>query len=243
MSPLRTRGLLPEDAQYFAPAALEKLREAQRDLQFLLNRGYPMKSAMTFVGNHHQLTTRQALAVTRATAATERLVQRAQKRLLPPDIAGKSVYIDGFNLIITLEVALSNGMLFIGQDGCLRDLAELRGTYRLIPQSAAAIELIRQALLDIGAAAAIFLLDEPVSNSGRLKTQIYETDWPLPVKVQIVRSPDALLKQLPQVITSDAIILDACQIWFNMAAYMMSQYAPLQTCSRLIDLTIAHRKD
>lgn len=53
-----------------------------------------------------------------------------------------TIYIDGFNLIITLEIALSKGTLIRGSDGCIRDLAGLRGTYKLIDKTDYAIELI-----------------------------------------------------------------------------------------------------
>ena len=37
------------------------------------------------------------------------------------------LFIDGFNLIITLEVALSGSSVLLGKDQVLRDLAGLRG--------------------------------------------------------------------------------------------------------------------
>lgn len=231
-----TRGLRDDDDRYFAPPQISRLRTAQEELRFLLDRGYPIKSAGTFVGNHHQLTIRQLLAVTRSTSSSVNLRNREAKRLPPGKLAGRTVYIDGFNQIISLEVALSYGMLFIGQDSCVRDLAELRGTYRLIPQTEISIEIIRDTLWGLSVSKAVFLLDEPVSNSGRLKTKIYELDWPMPVEVQIIRSPDAALKRLPCVITSDSVILDECESWFNLTAYVIRTREEFKTLGRLVDL-------
>ena len=230
------RGLEPDDDRAFAPETSSKLAGAQRELRFLLDRGYPQKSAMTFIANHHQLTSRQSLAIMRSTAATEAIAARESKRLQPGDLAGQTIYIDGFNQIITLEVALSGGVLLRGQDGCVRDLAELRGTYRLIPLTDAAIEIVRENCSLLEVSRVVIMLDEPVSNSGRLKTKIYERDWPTPVDVIIVRSPDAELKKLPRVVTSDSIILDSCASWFNMTAYAMEACPEFRVPSRLVRL-------
>ena len=43
----------------------------------------------------------------------------------------ETVHIDGFNTIITLEVALSGSHVFCCRDDVLRDLAGLRGTHAL----------------------------------------------------------------------------------------------------------------
>ena len=80
--------------------------------------------------------------------------------------------IDGFNIVITLEVLLSDSLLFSCMDGTIRDLAALRGTYRLIPETADAVRLIFDILQEASVGKVNILLDEPVSNSGRLKSLI-----------------------------------------------------------------------
>ena len=234
MNENKIRGFVNDDDKVFGSIAIPKLKTAQEELHFLLDRGYPMKSAMTFVGNHHQLTVRQALAVVRAAASQRNLALRKEKQR--DEIKGQTVYIDGFNIIITLEVALSDGMLFVGQDGCIRDLAELRGSYRLIPQTDKAIVLIRDALSKLEAGSVVFYLDQPVSNSGRLRAKIYEIDWPMFVTVNITRRPDVLLKKLPCVVTGDFIILDECESWYNMTAYILNQAGLWRSQTRLIRL-------
>lgn len=80
--------------------------------------------------------------------------------------------IDGFNLIITLEVALSGSPILLGKDGVFRDLAGLRGTYRLIDKTDTALNLIGKILRELNVPWVRFYLDSPVSNSGRLKSKI-----------------------------------------------------------------------
>ena len=57
------RGYVPEDERNFAPEALAGLRTASRQVLFLINEGYDLKQATTFVGNHYLLSERQRLAI------------------------------------------------------------------------------------------------------------------------------------------------------------------------------------
>lgn len=56
------------------------------------------------------------------------------------------MYIDGFNTVITLEIALCQSLLLRCMDGTIRDLAGLRGTYRLIEETPQAVQIIADAL-------------------------------------------------------------------------------------------------
>jgi hypothetical protein len=64
------------------------------------------------------------------------------------------------------------------------------------------------------------LLDEPVSNSGRLKTLIAETAEAcrFELDIQIRKDVDRALYVHENVMTSDSIILDHCKSWINLAA-------------------------
>lgn len=51
-------------------------------------------------------------------------------------------------MIISIEVALSGGTLVIGSDGNIRDLAGLRGTYKIIDKTEEALNLIGKILIN-----------------------------------------------------------------------------------------------
>ena len=72
---------------------------------------------------------------------------------------------------------------------------------------------------------AVFYLDAPVSNSGRLKTQIIETlqAFHYEIEVNVINDVDRVLEKLDNVITSDAIILDKCKSWINLNADIIQQ--------------------
>ena len=69
-------------------------------------------------------------------------------------------------------MALSDSLLLRCMDGTVRDLAALRGTCRLIDKTTRAIEMVGRMLEKGGVGKAVFYLDSPVSNSGRLKERI-----------------------------------------------------------------------
>ena len=210
------RGSIPADKQYFAPEALEKLRKASRHVCYLVNEGYDLKMAYTFVGNHFSLSERQRLAIARSIATTEQLTLRKTKE--KTSVKSEEVWIDGFNTVITLEVMLCNSILFDCMDGTVRDLAALRGSYRIIPETETAIKNLLDILTEMQVSTVHILLDEPVSNSGRLKTLIAEIGekYSLNLDIQIMKEVDKELYSKENVITSDSIVLDNCKNWINL---------------------------
>ncbi len=66
-----------------------------------------------------------------------------------PRYRGRDVFIDGFNIVIMLEVLLSDSILFSCMDETVRDLSALRGTYRIIPETQGAVRLLLEALREM----------------------------------------------------------------------------------------------
>ena len=215
------RGYVPEDERNFSPEAVEKMKIASRHILYLINEGYDPKQATVFVGNHFQLSERQRLAIMRSVASDQDRIKRKSKQLSLSELNGTEVWIDGFNIVITLEVLLSDSLLFTCMDGTIRDLAALRGTYRLIPETTDAVRLILDILQEASVGKVNILLDEPVSNSGRLKSLIAETagsKYCFDLDIRILKDVDRTLYGKEGVITSDSIILDHCSSWINLTS-------------------------
>ncbi len=217
------RGYEPKDAVEFGPKALQKLNAAAQELVFLMNRGYDTKTASTFIGNHHLLSERQRLALARIISAREALKTREEKRLASPP---ESLVLDGFNTIITLEVALSGSLLLEGMDGTIRDLAGLRGSYRIVDKTVRAVELLLNRLDTLGVREALFFLDRQVSNSGRLRALLLESEHAVRVQVELHPGVDGQLSRMKNVVTTDAIILDKCESWYNLNQDLIAQAVP-----------------
>lgn len=215
---------------------LPRLREAVADFSMLLTKGYADKSALKLVGDHFSLTQRQRLAVMRSSCSDQHWKSRLERRAPIEALPGQPIAIDGYNLLITVEAAMSNGLIFKGRDGCFRDLASIHGTYRKVEETIPAVNLIGAFLSESQVAQALWLLDSPVSNSGRLKTLIaqiaHENGWPW--EIRLTTSPDAELSRTDTVVvTTDSIILDACPRWTNLAAEIITRKLPSTT---IIDL-------
>ncbi|MDD7793340.1 DUF434 domain-containing protein [Clostridium sp. 'White wine YQ'] len=217
MNNIVRRGFSPKDKEEFGYESIQILHKAAKDLYYLINQGYNIKGASTFIGNHYLLSERQRLALVRAISSENSVKVRKEKEVLG-SLENSTVHIDGFNTIITLEVLLSESLVLRCLDGTIRDLAGLRGTYRLIDKTDIAINLIGNIISKHKITEANFYLDAPVSNSGRLKERILELlkVYNFEVNVQNINNVDKTLEGLPNVITSDAIILDKCESWINL---------------------------
>ncbi|MHC4533400.1 MAG: DUF434 domain-containing protein [Planctomycetota bacterium] len=223
------RGPHPADKKLFAEGVISNLLEAIADYSLLLTKGYAEKSALKLVGDKFSLTERQRLAVMRSACSDEQLVSRSRRRIELENLTGESIAIDGYNVLITVEAAMSGGVILKGRDGCFRDLASVHGTYRKVTETIPAVELIGQFLREVGAGKTLWLLDSPVSNSGRLKTLIGELarknkwDW----EIELILSPDAELKKTDAVVaSSDSVILDTCRKWTNLGTEIVRTRVP-----------------
>lgn len=225
----RHRGAHPADAELFAPDQLGKLRQSVGELSWLLSRGYNMTSALKLVGDRHGLRERQRLAVSRCACSEQDRQRRKDHCVSLEQLRNQQVIVDGFNLIITVEAALSGGVLLIGVDDCIRDLSSVHGSYRSVEETDRAISMIGDALQTFAPASVLWLLDRPVSNSGRLAAKIVDlathNDWPW--SVEVVFNPDAAMMASPAVaITSDSSILDRVERWADLKSHLLAHEIP-----------------
>lgn len=210
------RGPQPQDRELFAERWLPRLRAAASDLSFLLERGYGANGALTLVGDRYQLEARQRVAVARCACSDSSARGRASKHVALTQV--RSVHIDGLNVLTTVDVALAGGVVLKARDGCLRDLASYHGTYRLGERLEEAALLVGKTL---AGREACWLLDRPVSNTGRLAAALRalaeDKSWPW--TVELVGDPDAVLKASSNVVaSSDSAILDGTNHWTNLTA-------------------------
>ncbi|WP_294951028.1 DUF434 domain-containing protein [Sulfurovum sp.] len=227
--PLRHRGVHPKDTEYFAKSQLPKLATAVEELSWLLGRRYSMKAALTLVGDHHQLSTRQRLAVGRIACADGKIAARQSKRVGLEALKGREILIDGFNLIITIETALGGGAVFDCLDGCYRDLSSVYGSYRPVEETLPAIELIGNLLAEHHPKQVNWLFDRPVSNSGRLAGMVQQVgdthNWPF--TTETTDRTDALLTESRHIVVScDSAILDRTAHWCNLAREVIAYAVP-----------------
>ncbi|MEN6307346.1 MAG: DUF434 domain-containing protein [Anaerohalosphaeraceae bacterium] len=234
------RGKAPGDDHLFAPEMLDLLGRATADLSLLLSRGYAENSTLKLVGDRYGLTARQRVAVARCACSDQQLAGRKKTEYPIESIQNQILLLDGYNILITLESALSGGYIFRGRDGCIRDLAGIHGTYRKVTETIPALEIIRHVLDGLRIQKAVWYLDSPVSNSGRLKTMIRTLfqSSPFENEVELVLNPDKVLAAADQCIaTSDSAILDHCRRWLNLASYLLEYLRQRDISFEWIDLS------
>lgn len=231
------RGPHPDDARLFAPDQHAHLRQAVADLSWLLSRGYAWKSGLKLVGDRYALTERQRTAVWRSACSDEALAGR-RRREQPLESLSGPLAVDGYNLLITVESALGNGVILVGRDGCYRDLASLHGTYRKVEETVPALVRIGQYLASQGILRADWHFDRPVSNSGRLRDLVQTTaaahgwEW----TAALDQNPDhALAAAGVPVASTDSWVLDHADGWVNLARRLVESCIP---GAQVIDLSL-----
>jgi hypothetical protein len=219
------RGAHPEDAELFAPSQAPSLQAAVADLAWLLSRGYAMPSALKIVGDRHGLSARQRTAVMRCTCSEDACIQRIARRAEAHDLAGETLLIDGYNVLTTIEAALAGGVVLAAQDSSYRDMASMHGTWRKVEETIPAIDLVRRSLMDLRVGDCTWLLDSPVSNSGRLKAALESAAGDLRWTVELSLNPDVPLSHAREIVaTADSVILDRCGKWFPLARHCLHHY-------------------
>lgn len=213
------RGPAPRDQTLFADSALPSLRAAVSELSWLLSRGYAEPSALKLVGDRYQLTVRQRTAVRRSACSDAQLHARRQHALGVDQVAGRDLAIDGFNVLILCETLFSGGVVIMGRDGALRDLASVHGTWKRVSETREALSALSDVVVHLAARSVCWYLDRPVSNSGRLRAMIegeaerVHARW----NVEVVDDPDRRLGAFEGVVaTADGAILDASAGWVDL---------------------------
>ncbi|BAP29959.1 conserved protein [Chryseobacterium sp. StRB126] len=215
-----------DDTLFGSEKQIGKLKLAVQDMQYLLTRGYAEKAASDLVGNRYRLKTRQIQVLRGASASEEQIHDRKLKQQDISALKNRTIYLDGFNVLILLESLLSEAYIFEGVDGCLRDLSGVHGTYKRVNQTQRAIELVAIFSKKSQAQKLIWIFDQPVSNSGRIKQIIldFAIENQLNWDVELQFSPDKFLTESSDVIiSSDAWILDHCKEWFNLIGYLIKE--------------------
>jgi len=232
------RGAGPKDDRLFGAKAWPALRTALGDLCWLLNRGYASRSALELVGNRYSLVSRQRMAVGRCACTDEAAAHRQQRQVRPERVRGQELWLDGYNVLSILESALAGGIILLGRDGCCRDIAGIHRRYRKVQETVPALRLVGELTREWGVTQCHWWLDQPVSNSGRLRALLLEAavqsgwNW----RVDLVPNPDRLLADSGEIVaTSDSVILDHCQGWLNFTRLAIACRVPQ---ARLVDLSL-----
>jgi hypothetical protein len=139
----------------------KNLQKASEDFRYLLNRAYARKAALELVGNRYQLTSDQRHLLHRGVFSDTDSKERQKKKISPNQIRGYDLVIDGHNVLITIEAGLSGRPLVLGDDGFIRDISGLSGSFQKTEMTVQALELLLNVLKRAKPHQTLFLLILP----------------------------------------------------------------------------------
>jgi len=216
----RHRGPHPHDEALFSNADVPRLRDAVADLSWLRTRGYAEPSAVKLVGDRYGLRQRQRVAVGRCACSDASKSSRESRRIGVDSVAGRRLEVDGLNVITTIEVALAGGVLLLGRDGCIRDMASFHGSYRLVEETPRAVAILIDLVEAMQPAETTVYIDRPVSNSGRLAELLRRHASSVGSDLRATTADDVdgkLIRSDATIATADSAILDRCGSWVDLA--------------------------
>jgi hypothetical protein len=173
---------------YDLPAA------AAGDYRLLLDRGYPVKATLKLVGDRYRLSSDMRTILFRGVLDSRKSnVIRGKLTADPPRDA--PLWVDGYNVLLTMLSYLSGRPLFLATDGLVRDAAGLYGRIRHVHLFEQAVRVLTGFFHDRGFSSVMIYLDSPVSHSRDHSRLIEQTAEVCGAELQtaLVRSSDAAI--------------------------------------------------
>lgn len=227
----------PHDEDWSSDALRPRLVQAHGELCWLLDRAYPLLASLALVGNRHALDARAREALRRSVCTAQERDARRARQVAWESLRDASVDLDGFNLIVTLQSAMTGATLLAGRDGATRDLAGMRGSFRVTDETERALAWVQRAIVAVRPAAVRVWLDAPVSNSGRLRArwEAHAADGDVATEVTLVADADAAMKGCAVAVSSDARVIDEAARWSDLAGWILARECPTARIARWSD--------
>lgn len=206
------------------------LKKAAIDIRYLLDNGYPPKSAVGFVCDHYRLDGDSRHILSRTVIAGS-ICEKRRKKFLPCDkIHGDDIIIDGYNIIIGIESILEKKAILC-DDGVVRDIKGVSRNFRTSENTYKAIELILSFLKEKSPSQVFFIFDSQISKSGELVKLLCEKIVRSGLKgnANTSRHVDHDLKSSHYIVaSSDGVILDTAEKVVNFLFCMICEIPYLE---------------
>jgi hypothetical protein len=186
-----------------------------------MDRGYPAASAVRFVSDHHRLSEDERMVLQRVIVPASIALSRMAKNLRLHALNNRTVFLDGYNCIITTESLLEGFAVYLCDDGFLRDTRGFFRRYRASQRASRLIQEILSLLAEAGTGRAVFLLDSQISRSGELAGEIrgMMAQMSLFGDALCLRDVDRQLKSCREIVaSSDGIVIDSASEAIDLPA-------------------------
>ena len=183
---------------------------ACKDYAYLINRNYPEPGTLKLVGDRYRLTRDQRTILYRGISSAEKSALRKAK--LVTEITGKTLGIDGYNVLFSLLNYRLGRFTFISTDDVLRDAGSLHGKFRDEELFMDCIAILAKHVSVMQPSQVNVFLDSPVAHSERhaqVITDLFQ-EFSLVANCRVIRSADYGLKHIPFEVlaTSDSVIIE-----------------------------------
>lgn len=187
-----------------------QFRLAAEDYLLFLDKGYPQSSVLKLVGDKFMLSRDQRQILFRGICQTEAAKERKLKAGGFEE--GDRILVDTYNVLFTISNYFLGKQLFIGNDGYLRDVGEMRGRIKNKEMFTRAEKLMIETFKEWKKIEFRLYLDEPVPFSGRFAIKLSKTmaEEDIEGEAMTVQSADYPLKneQSSGICTSDSAVID-----------------------------------
>ncbi|HIH78564.1 MAG TPA: DUF434 domain-containing protein [Halobacteria archaeon] len=190
---------------------LRRLEAPLLDIRYLLDRKYPKKSAITYVSNRYGLTKDERNILVRIACEKDISNDRKRKLVSIEFIQDKNLFIDGFNVLITVESLILGYPVFLCDDGILKDVRSLFRRYKIGFITKEALSMIEMITSKYTPKEIVIIFDSQISRSGdlsKMARDIFDKDNCL---VFTSKDTDKEIMENSRkgiIATSDGIIID-----------------------------------
>jgi hypothetical protein len=200
--------------------------EACSTYRLLREKGYSEKSTLKIVGDRHRLSRVQRNCLFRGVIARPVAGNRRARIVSRADVGGKALGLDWYNVLITVESYLRGRVLFLSDDGIVRDASATHGTYRTTALTTRVAGNIVQEIGLLKPCRVDAYLDMPIAFSGLMAEHLREllSALRVPSDVTLVPSADYPLKSYQGVVaSSDSAVLDGCGCACDLASLVLAR--------------------
>jgi hypothetical protein len=215
-------------------------KDAVKDYRYLKNKNYSCKSSLKLVGDHYRLSKMQRNCLLRGVVEQNKSSERKKKLIRAEHIEKQHLGIDWYNVLITIESYLKGHLLFLADDGVIRDTSATHGSYRQSQITERVITIIGDTLIVLKPAQVKIAVDSPISYSKKMAVMIRQKmteTLSVPCSVVLAHSADFELKRYQGVVSSsDSVIMDSALKIFDLANFALHSHFDFRL-KRLDDLS------
>jgi len=200
----------------------KEFKPAVKDYFFLMNKAYPDRGSVKFVGDHYDLPGLERNMLFRGVHSKALNDKRRKKLISDRDLQNRPLHVDSFNALLTVISYLEGKAVFLSTDGLLRDASEWHGNSLKSGSLKQTLDILFDYLQEKGFGYLNFYIDQPMRESARVQGMISEKIEDLGLKGLANRFPysDDILQLVRDgcLATSDSRIIDrSSQPVFDLA--------------------------